>query len=181
MKKEVLILFLFVIILSNVYALCKNDQIDINSASAEELDKLSGIGPVKAQAIIDFRPFNSLSELINVNGIGEITLFNIQQQGLACVSEEVEEKEEEEEEENTKIEEKINKKLVSVPANETPKIIKEEIKPLTLTPNAQSIKSENSKQLDKSKLPIYGIVTLCLLLVTLFLLKKDRYKKNEFR
>ena len=49
-------------------------RLDINSASREELDGLKGIGPVKAQAIVDYRrqhgPFRSVDELQNVPGLG---------------------------------------------------------------------------------------------------------------
>jgi DNA uptake protein ComE-like DNA-binding protein len=39
--------------------------VDINSASAQELDKLPGIGKARAQAIIAHRPFKSTSELVD--------------------------------------------------------------------------------------------------------------------
>ncbi len=78
-----------IFLLPNISAICNESQININTASLEELDALSGIGPVKAQAIIDTRPFNSVDDLINVNGIGEVTLNNIKLQGLACVSDEI--------------------------------------------------------------------------------------------
>ena len=78
-----------IFLLPNISAICNESQININTASMEELDALSGIGPVKAQAIIDTRPFNSVDDLINVNGIGEVTLNNIKLQGLACVSDEI--------------------------------------------------------------------------------------------
>ena len=48
--------------------------VDINSASKNELVALSGIGPAKAQAILDYRkangPFKTVDELRNVKGIG---------------------------------------------------------------------------------------------------------------
>ena len=37
--------------------------VDINSASAQELDKLPGIGPARAQAIIANRPYKGKDEL----------------------------------------------------------------------------------------------------------------------
>ncbi|QKV57929.1 MAG: helix-hairpin-helix domain-containing protein [Dechloromonas sp.] len=53
-------------------------QLDINKASPEQLDGLKGIGPAKAQAIVDYRrqhgPFKSVDELQNVPGIGPATL-----------------------------------------------------------------------------------------------------------
>lgn len=42
-----------------------NNAIDLNSASAEELDTLYGIGKVTAQKIIDGRPYSSLEELLD--------------------------------------------------------------------------------------------------------------------
>ena len=43
----------------------------------QELDKLFGIGPVKARAIIEARPFQSIEELTNVKGIGDVTFSRI--------------------------------------------------------------------------------------------------------
>jgi competence protein ComEA len=52
--------------------------VDINRASADQLDELPGVGPATAEAIIAHRdqhgPFGSVDELIDVRGIGEAKL-----------------------------------------------------------------------------------------------------------
>ena len=49
-------------------------KININTADAEELDRLKGIGEKTAEAIIEYReetPFKSIEDIMNVKGIGE--------------------------------------------------------------------------------------------------------------
>ena len=41
------------------------ELVDINSASAEELDKLPGVGPARAKAIIASRPYGGKDDLNN--------------------------------------------------------------------------------------------------------------------
>lgn len=52
--------------------------IDVNSATAAQLEELPGVGPVLAQRIVDVRsergPFDSVEDLLDVPGIGEAKL-----------------------------------------------------------------------------------------------------------
>jgi competence protein ComEA len=57
-------------------------SIDLNAASQEQLETLPGIGPVTATSILAWRTengaFTSVDELLEVSGIGEVTLTGIE-------------------------------------------------------------------------------------------------------
>ncbi|MGG6431164.1 helix-hairpin-helix domain-containing protein [Anoxybacillus sp. D401a] len=61
-----------------------NGKVNINTATAEQLQTLQGIGPAKAAAIIAYReehgPFQKAEDLLNVSGIGQKSLEKIKQQ-----------------------------------------------------------------------------------------------------
>jgi competence protein ComEA len=58
--------------------------IDLNTATAEQLQTIKGIGPVTAQSIIDYRAsigrFTSVDQLLQVDGIGVKTLEKLRSQ-----------------------------------------------------------------------------------------------------
>jgi len=69
MKRLLLAFITFVISTSLAMA-----AVNLNTATKDELDGVKGIGPMKAQSIIDYRkkngPFKSVDELENVKGFG---------------------------------------------------------------------------------------------------------------
>lgn len=63
-----------------------NGQVNINSATAKDLERLSGIGPAIAKRIIDYRNkngnFSSPEDLLKVRGIGKAKLEKMRSQIL---------------------------------------------------------------------------------------------------
>lgn len=61
-----------------------SSKVNINTATSQELQTISGIGEAKAEKIIDYRekngPFKTVDELTNVSGIGEKTLESLRDQ-----------------------------------------------------------------------------------------------------
>lgn len=58
--------------------------VNVNRASSAQLQTLNGIGPTKAQEIINYRKshggFKTVDELVNVKGIGPKTLLKMKSQ-----------------------------------------------------------------------------------------------------
>jgi competence ComEA-like helix-hairpin-helix protein len=206
MIRRLMLLLLIIFLLSEISALCNETQIDINTANLTELDRLDGVGLVIAQNIINYRQnnsFNSIDELVNVNGIAEKKLANIKTQGLACVNEneekiiknetQISERSNEDPEENSEIlEEETDDMDAAVlgssdsaspttTANST-KATTKTITLETINLDSKNIKSEDNNQGLKKNLALTGIVTFCVGFGALFLLRTAKRKKeNEFR
>ena len=177
-------LFLFIFLIASISAICNENQVDINTAPINELERLIGIGPVKAQAIIDARSFNTIDDLIKVSGIGEITLNNIKNQGLACVAEESNKEEfneNQEELDNNEVTASANTKVSLQNANKT---IEKGILPMefdTINLNPKDIKSEEGfGVLNKKDYALYGFIAFSIFIGTLFIANRKKHK-NEFR
>lgn len=174
---------ILVLCLNLVFAECSNSQIDLNSASENELDKIIYVGPATAEKIIAARPFNSVESLIEVRGIGETKLSAILEQNLACVSEESSKKEKEEiqntpkESAITQEKEFVGIEQVSVESEQTTSEISS-LKLITL--NAKTIKGEENTENHRTTYAKYGFAMFCFLLGVLLIIKRKKYE-DEFR
>jgi len=58
-----------------------NFKLNINTATADQLQQIPGLGPALAQRIVDYRdeygPFASTDDLLNISGIGNAKLSTI--------------------------------------------------------------------------------------------------------
>lgn len=191
---EKFVLFVLAIFLMGVVsATCSSGQIDINTATISQLDNLYGIGPSKAQSIINARPYNSVDNLTKAVGIGPVTLQKIKEQNLACVNDsknkskennsKSDSKKENSNENNSNIfplknetinlNQKTNSKKdnlnLSSPIDITPKDIKSS---KTLSSQGKSFDSK------------YLFLIFCIFLLGLYVIKskkEKRKKKNEWR
>ncbi|MFA5552879.1 MAG: ComEA family DNA-binding protein, partial [Trueperaceae bacterium] len=55
-------------------------RVSVNSAPADLLQSLPGVGPAIAQRIIENRPYSRIDDLLNVPGIGPRTLERLRPQ-----------------------------------------------------------------------------------------------------
>ena len=199
---KLIFIFAAIILINFISAECNETQVDINVATAEELDLLYGIGPAYAQNIIDTRPYNSVDDLIDVKGIGPVTLDKIKTQGLACVDESTipESANEQNDDENSSqsVENSQNEEtpIENSEANET---IKNQISPtanavdnseeeqketapqvIKLNQNAdtQDIKSENSFWNLRDNYALISLIVFSAIIAFLLVLK-NKTRKSE--
>jgi len=58
------------------------ETVNINTATANDLQKIKGIGKVRSQKIIENRPFRDRYELSKIAGLGEKRMNAILQQNI---------------------------------------------------------------------------------------------------
>ena len=82
---KILSCMVFALFMSALSGTALAEKINLNSADAETLQYIPGIGPSKSQDIVELRTasngFKSMEDLLAVPGIGEKTLEIIRQHG----------------------------------------------------------------------------------------------------
>lgn len=205
-KKNFWLIFLLLIgtlfFVKSVFALCEEDQININTALEEDLTKIIHVGPARASQIAELRPFNSVDELTKVNGLGESRLADIKIQGLACVeTENPENNSKNGIEDNKKNNSKENKIMGNTTSNEKDLVqntgneknlvsdTDSEKKINTIQLNSPNQESGEGKDINKANkfylgenFPLFVFAAFCVLIAGLFMARRvNRKMKNEFR
>ncbi len=171
MKKVVIVLILFFLV-SSVSANCEEGQIDLNSASLVELQKIVGIGPSYAEQIVELRKirlFSSVDDLERVYGIAAGRLGSIKENnpGLICTGGEFVDVGESIVEEDLVFEKVQTGDQSSVGSGNVIKVA------------PKDIKSENSTEvISKDKYAIIGFSFFCILILSLFFVRRVKNKKN---
>lgn len=79
MKITLKLWFILLLVINIAFA-----TVNINTATIEELQKVKGIGPAKAQAIVEYRnthgAFQSTNELIKIKGFGTKSVAKLESQ-----------------------------------------------------------------------------------------------------
>ena len=192
MGKELIIIFALIILSGLIHAGCESNQIDINSAPAEDLDKIVWVGNTTAQKIINARPFNSIEDLLNISGIGDKKLQDIKTQALACVEFQKESPNKESsviEDDNSSPEknsstynpfEFIPASGVQTNSSNNENITRETIILSSQSGDTKNIKIKENVKTKSINYSLIGLILFSVLIVVLLLFKRRKYE-NEFK
>lgn len=82
-RKRIWICLVMALLMAVPFTVVAQDKININTATSDDLVRLSGIGKAIAQRIIDYRetvaPFKTIEDIKNVKGIGDATFEKIKE------------------------------------------------------------------------------------------------------
>jgi hypothetical protein len=177
MANKKLVLIFVLLFIPFILAEC----VDINTASADQLDVIKWVGPATAENIINTRPFDSVDDLLKVSGIGEIKLQDIKDEGIACVKDTNSDSSSDSEGDDSNDDLRDGDKI-TYSATNTDEKTEKDLEPISINPkdiNTESYKQKQGK-LKKSDYALYGLIIFGVGIIILFLLRKDKYQ-NEFR